>query len=148
MLEREVIQAVLRHQRPPDQTRLRRAWSFRLTREARDKLAEYYGTTDLETKLHNHIVELGGSNRPSAGGFFTDIGVSSVKDVFGVVWDRSVDRDIGIVVGCVLPEPTLRGYKFPDPLTCVVRRASQYAIRNTQYEKMWTNFSMTRGNIE
>jgi len=111
VLKREVIQAVLRHQRPPYVP-----WSFRLTREAWDKLTAYYGTTDLETELHNHIVELG-----SDIGIFTDIGDSKVKDVFGVVWDRSVDRDIGIVVGCVLPGSNppsagLRGYKFPDPL--------------------------------
>ena len=87
MLKREVIQAVLQHQRPPYVP-----WSFRVTKEARDKLTAYYGISDLEGKLQNHIVELG-----SDIGFFTDIGVSSVKDVFGVVWDRSVDRDIGIV---------------------------------------------------
>ena len=38
-----------------------------------------------------------------------------MRDVFGVVWDRSVDKDIGIVKGWVLPEPTLRGYEFPNP---------------------------------
>jgi uroporphyrinogen decarboxylase len=27
-----------------------------------------------------------------------------------------VDKDIGNVEGCVLPEPTLDGYRFPDPL--------------------------------
>jgi uroporphyrinogen decarboxylase len=32
------------------------------------------------------------------------------------VWDRSVDKDIGIVEKYVLPEPTLAGYEFPDPL--------------------------------
>jgi uroporphyrinogen decarboxylase len=35
--------------------------------------------------------------------------------VFGVTWDRTVDKDIGMVEGCVLPEPTLKGYRFPDP---------------------------------
>ena len=33
-----------------------------------------------------------------------------------MVWDRSIDHDIGNVEGCVLPEPTLAGYEFPDPL--------------------------------
>ncbi|MCK5802143.1 MAG: uroporphyrinogen-III decarboxylase-like protein, partial [Lentisphaeria bacterium] len=37
------------------------------------------------------------------------------RDVFGAVWNREVDRDIGIIEGCVLPEPTLDGYTFPDP---------------------------------
>jgi uroporphyrinogen decarboxylase len=33
-----------------------------------------------------------------------------------VVWDRSIDKDIGNVEGCVLDRPTLTGYDFPDPL--------------------------------
>jgi uroporphyrinogen decarboxylase len=61
--------------------------------------------------VDNHILELG-----SAIGFFDDIGNNRVRDVFGVVWDRSVDKDIGNVEGYVLPEPTLAGYTFPDPL--------------------------------
>ena len=140
MLKREVVLTVLRHQRPPYVP-----WSFRLTREARDKLTAYYGTKDLESELHNHIVELG-----SDIGFFTDIDDSRVKDVFGVVWDRSVDRDIGIVVGCVLPEPTLRGYKFPDPLDhrffdnipdllhCYGDRFSLYCLGFSLFERAWT----------
>jgi hypothetical protein len=52
----------------------------------------------------------------SAIGFFEDLGENRTRDVFGVVWDRSVDKDIGIVEGCVLPEPTLANYRFPDPL--------------------------------
>ena len=35
-------------------------------------------------------------------GFFTDLGNDRVQDVFGVVWDRSIDKDIGNVEGCVL----------------------------------------------
>jgi len=38
-----------------------------------------------------------------------------VRDVFGVVWDRSVDRDIGVVQGQVLAQPSLKGYTFPEP---------------------------------
>ena len=33
----------------------------------------------------------------SAIGFFEDLGADRVRDVFGVVWDRSIDKDIGNV---------------------------------------------------
>jgi len=66
---------------------------------------------DLEDALQNHLLKLG-----SDIGFFTDLGNNHVQDVFGVVWDRSIDKDIGSVDGCVLPEPTLQHYSFPDPL--------------------------------
>jgi uroporphyrinogen decarboxylase len=86
-------------------------WSIRFTQEAQEKIEQHYGTRDLQPILRNHLLELG-----SSIGFFEDLGNDRVRDVFGVIWDRSVDKDIGIVSGEVLPEPTLGGYQFPDPL--------------------------------
>jgi uroporphyrinogen decarboxylase len=86
-------------------------WSFGFTVEAKQKLQDHYGVQDLEGVLQNHLIKLG-----SDIGFFAHLGDDRVQDVFGVVWDRSLDKDIGIVEGCVLPEPTLQGYIFPDPL--------------------------------
>lgn len=105
MNKREVIHTVLEGKRPPYVP-----WSFGFTQEAEAKLQEYFGPADLENLLQNHLLGLG-----SGVGFFTDIGDNRVQDVFGVVWDRSVDKDIGQVVGYVLPEPTLKHYRFPDP---------------------------------
>jgi len=106
MSRREVIKTVLAGEKPPYVP-----WSFSFTHEAREKLEDHYGTDELEPVLQNHLLGLG-----NAVGFFADLGDDRVRDVFGVVWDRSVDRDIGVVSGCVLPEPTLDGYEFPDPL--------------------------------
>ena len=106
MTKREVIQCVLDGGCPPYVP-----WSCGFTKEAKDKLREYYAPLDWEDALQNHLLKLG-----SDIGFFTDLGHERVQDVFGVVWDRSVDKDIGNVEGCVLPEPTLKGYTFPDPL--------------------------------
>jgi uroporphyrinogen decarboxylase len=85
-------------------------WAFGFTQEAYSKLAEHYGTNDLEDTFQNHILTVADTY-----GFFTDVGQSRFRDIFGVVWDRSVDKDIGVVRGQVLPEPTLKGYAFPDP---------------------------------
>lgn len=63
------------------------------------------------TFLHNHLFLLGGADR-----LIEDLGHDRGRDFFGVVWDRSVDRDIGIVGNYRLPEPTLHGFTFPDPL--------------------------------
>ena len=79
--------------------------------EAAEKLVRHYGQPDLDALLQNHFVGLGG-----AVDFYVDIGNGRVRDVFGAVWDRSVDKDIGNVVEPVLCEPTLAGYEFPDPL--------------------------------
>ena len=104
--KREVIHSVLQGQKPPYVP-----WSCGFTKEARQKLETYFTHQDLEATLQNHLLKLG-----SDIGFFTDLGNDRVQDVFGVVWDRSIDKDIGNVVGSLLSEPTLAHYTFPDPL--------------------------------
>ncbi|MHC4403631.1 MAG: uroporphyrinogen decarboxylase family protein [Planctomycetota bacterium] len=106
MTKRDVVRLVLEGKRPPYVP-----WSMGFTLEAREKLREHYGSLDLEVPLENHLLRLG-----SDIGFFTPLDGHRVQDVFGVVWDRSIDKDIGNVEGCVLAEPTLRGYEFPDPV--------------------------------
>lgn len=106
MTKREIVKSVLDGERPPYVP-----WSFGFTQEARSRLQQHFGAVDLEDVLQNHLVKLG-----SDIGFFQDLGEDRFRDVFGVVWDRRVDKDIGIPEGCVLPEPTLAGYTFPDPL--------------------------------
>lgn len=86
-------------------------WHCGFTTEAAEKLRRHFARDDLELVLDNHFIKLG-----SDIGFFDELGADRFRDVFGVVWDRSVDKDIGIVRGRILPEPTLAGYEFPDPL--------------------------------
>jgi uroporphyrinogen decarboxylase len=120
-------------------------WHCNFTIEAAEKLRKHFGQDDLEQVLDNHFVKLGRDI-----GFFTDLGNDRFRDVFGVVWDRSVDKDIGIVEGCLLPEPTLRGYDFPDPLSSrffadIPEKLSRYGdcfrvfkIGFSLYERAWT----------
>lgn len=87
-------------------------WHCQFTREAREALCGHFGgETAAEEAVGNHLLELG-----SAIGFFDELGGDRFRDSFGVVWDRRVDKDIGNVESFVLPEPTLQGYSFPDPL--------------------------------
>ena len=106
MTKREVIHTVLEGRVPPYVP-----WSYGFTREARAKLQAHFAEIDLEVALQNHLLKLG-----SDIGFFTELENDRFQDVFGVVWDRSVDKDIGNIEGCLLPEPTLEHYTFPDPL--------------------------------
>jgi uroporphyrinogen decarboxylase len=140
MTKREVVRAVLEGRHPPYVP-----WQIGLTQEAREKLQEYYGQSDLDTVLHNHYLRLG-----SDIGFFKDLGSDRVQDVFGVVWDRSVDKDIGVVEDCILAEPTLAGYQFPDPLdprffANIPKRIEKFGDRFrvfqigfSLYERAWT----------
>lgn len=105
--KREVVRDVFAGKRPPYVP-----WHYQFTAEAWGTLVSHFGDADAaEQAVDNHILELG-----SPIGFFEDLGGDRVRDVFGVIWNRSVDRDIGIVENCLLPEPTLAGYSFPEPL--------------------------------
>ena len=140
MSKREVVRQALEGENPPYVP-----WAFGFTVEAARKLAQYYGTANLEDVLENHVLGLG-----NGIGFFDDIGNDRFRDVFGVVWNRSVDKDIGVVEGCVLPEPTLAGYSLPNPedprfFADIPRSIAQYgdryrvfAIGFSLYERAWT----------
>ena len=106
MTKSEVIKMVLDGQKPPYVP-----WSFKFTEEPKLMLQQHYGVTDLDEVLGNHILQLG-----SDIGFFEDLGNNQFQDVFKVIWDRSIDKDIGDAKGIVHHEPTLEGYQFPNPL--------------------------------
>jgi len=140
MNKRDVIRRVLDGQPPPYVP-----WSLSFTYEAYEKLRQHYGSQELQDVLQDHLLSLG-----NGIGFFTDLGGDCVQDVFGVVWDRSVDKDIGVVRGLVLPEPTLRGYTLPDPLdrrffedipgklAVYGDRFRVFSIGFSLYERAWT----------
>jgi uroporphyrinogen decarboxylase len=74
-------------------------------------LQDHYKTEDLDNVIYNHILLLGNDY-----GFFDRIGENLYRDVFGAVWDRSIDKDIGNITGSIIESPTLKNYTFPDPL--------------------------------
>jgi len=140
MTKREVVRRAIEWQPVPYVP-----WSFGFTVEAREKLVEHYGADNLEPSLQNHFVNLG-----AEVGFFEDLGNDRVRDAFGVIWDRSIDKDIGNVANCMLPEPTLRDYDFPDPvapryfadipgkLETHGDRFRRFSVGFSLYERAWT----------
>jgi len=140
MTPREIVKETIAFRRPPYVP-----WSFRFTLEAREKLEKYFGTKDIDPFVKDHLLELG-----SGIGFFECVGPDRYRDVFGVMWNRSIDKDIGNVEGQVLPEPTLKGYQFPDPLDSrffadIPDRIERYADRYrvfclgfSLFERAWT----------
>jgi uroporphyrinogen decarboxylase len=146
MNKRDVVLQVLRGE-PPAYV----PWQFSFTHEAAETLKHHYHTENLDTAVGNHFAGFG-----SGVGFFTDLGHDHLQDVFGVVWDRSVDKDIGVVVEAPLKTTTLQGYPFPDPLDSryfdgMVQGVQQeqerfrvYSIGFSLWERAWT----LRGGID
>ncbi|MHC4572757.1 MAG: uroporphyrinogen decarboxylase family protein [Planctomycetota bacterium] len=120
-------------------------WACYFTVEAAEKLRKHFGQDDLDRVLDNHFVTLGDDV-----GFFTDLGNNRFRDVFGVVWDRTIDKDIGNVEGCVLAEPTLKRYELFNPLDRrffddIPEKLARYGdcfriytIGFSLYERAWT----------
>jgi uroporphyrinogen decarboxylase len=140
MTKREIIHAVLAGQVPPYVP-----WSCGFTKEARAKLQPHFAPVELEVALQNHILKLG-----SDIGFFSNLGNDRLQDVFGVIWDRSIDKDIGNVESYMLSGPTLEHYTFPNPLdqrffADIPERITKYGDRFrvfqigfSLYERAWT----------
>lgn len=120
-------------------------WNINFTIPATEKLQAHYPGQDLEEVVQNHMVNVGYDIY-----FYHDLSGDCVQDVFGVVWDRSIDKDIGVVKGQVLAQPTLKGYSFPDPLAPYVfaevshkleKYGDQFRIFGigfSLYERAWT----------
>ncbi len=140
MTKREVVKIALEHKKPPYVP-----WHFGFTVEAKQKLMDHFGIDDIMDITDNHFLVLGDEI-----GFFEDIGNNRFRDIFDVIWDRTIDKDIGNVEGQVLSQPTLKGYPFPDPLaeriykdipTLIDRYPDRFRIFDigfSLYERAWT----------
>jgi len=100
---RERMLTALAHQQP-DVT----PWQIDLTSDAREATARYLCDDEFESKIGNHFVGM-------EDGWSDDVGHGRWRDNFGVVWNRTIDRDIGNVETLLLPEPDVRLYRFPRP---------------------------------
>ena len=86
-------------------------WQVDFTHQQLEKMVRHTGDPDFADHVGNHIEsayysgnleEL--SDRP---GFF--------QDDFGVLWNRNgADKDIGMIVGAVIPEPDVSLIRMPD----------------------------------
>ncbi|MBN1457985.1 MAG: uroporphyrinogen-III decarboxylase-like protein [Armatimonadetes bacterium] len=139
MDKRSLIKLIFDGGRPPYVP-----WNFSFTIPARDRLLSHFGDVDLEALLDNHFVMLGDEI-----GFFEEVGPDLFRDGFGVVWDRSIDKDIGNVRDPILVRPSLAGYSFPDPTAArffesIEPLSSKYpdrfrvfAVGFSLYERAW-----------
>lgn len=140
MTDREIIRSVYTGKKPPYVP-----WDIGFTIPARLKLTEYYGTDDLDPLLQNHVLHLG-----SDIGHFENLGNDLFRDIFGVIWDRSIDKDIGVVADYVLPEANLAEYEFPDPcgesfyeniqrqISSAPYKFRVYSVGFSLFERAWT----------
>jgi uroporphyrinogen decarboxylase len=153
MTKRDVVISALKFQRPPYVP-----WSVSLTQDCHARLAAHLGRTDppspigatagegIEAWLDNHLLGVGEGNVRGAsrqGDYVTD--------VYGVTWDRTVDRDIGTPCDWPIKHPAdLAKYRWPDAddpawyagprekLAAHRDRLGYYSLGFSLFERAWT----------
>ena len=106
MNNRERVLATLNHEQPDSVP-----YSIAFTQPAHAKMAAYYGDPDFASKLHNCLTVQ--SCAPVGG--WQEVETDIWEDQFGVLWDRTIDKDIGTVCNRLVAPANLRDYVFPDP---------------------------------
>ncbi len=135
---RDRVLTALRHE-TPDVT----PWQINLTADARDQTAHYLGDAEFVAKIGNHMASYG-------DGWFREVRAGYWVDQFGIVWNRTIDRDIGNVEEYLLPEPDLSLYEFPEPNLTRNARGLEALVRDhpdrftvaelgfSMFERAWT----------
>ncbi|HEY3397971.1 MAG TPA: uroporphyrinogen decarboxylase family protein [Armatimonadota bacterium] len=133
MTKRQRVTAALRHKQPD-----LCPWSLSFTRGAQEKMVAYTGDPDFVAKIGNHV----GGFSPRLPHVEVEPGIWA--DEWGARWDRTVDADIGTLVGHVFPEPRLGDWTPPDPHD--PRRwatvAADLAAQGDQFLVMSVGFSL------
>lgn len=101
---RERVWQSIRHHQPD-----KIPWHIGCTTPTRLKLEQYYGTSDLDTALDQHIVKYR-TRLPNV-----ELRPNFVRDEFGVVWNRTIDKDIGVPAEYLLRDRPLHDFSFPNP---------------------------------
>ncbi len=102
-------------------------YDLQFTADARRKMVDFYGDAGFEKKLGGCLTIARVSTR-------REVGPDLWEDEFGVLWDRSRDRDIGIPANRLITAETLPAYRMPasdDPLLCAEVETAVHARHDT-----------------
>ena len=140
MTPRQVVVRALQFRAPPYVP-----WAWNMTQPCAERLRRHLGAGDLADFIGSHFLDVG-----SAVGRFQPIGHDHVRDAYGVVWDRRVDRDIGVPVDWPIRRPEdLDAYRWPDLAddhwAAIEQRLAhgkhlfrRYALGFSLFERAWT----------
>lgn len=106
MTNRDYVLAALQHQQPG-----KVPFDVGFTQACHEKMAEYYGDDQFAEKLDNCLSYLS----IEVPGGWREVAPDIWEDEFGVQWNRSIDKDIGVVCNRMVTPENLEEYVFPDP---------------------------------
>ena len=103
---RERVKLALSH-RQPDKT----PYHIEFTKLMHERMVQYCGDPNFDDKIGNHLTIL--RAEPPDGRVEVRPGIW--RDQFGVHWNRTVDKDIGIVMEYLVTPANLNEFRLPDP---------------------------------
>ena len=107
MTIRERVLASFNHQQPD-----KIPYDIQLTKPAHDRMADYLVDQDFASKLGNCFTWL----RPHPENKrYIQIEPNIWEDEFGVLWDKSIDKDIGIPINQLITPERFADFQWPDP---------------------------------
>ena len=146
MTKRDVIIEAISFRPPPYVP-----WAWDMTIECAERCRKYLGTDELSGFIESHFLDLGAQI-----GRWEKVDDDHVRDIYGVVWDRSVDKDIGTPTEWPIKKPEdLADYEWPDmnndslyesiPAEIAARPDlfSRYMLGFSLYERAWTMRGLT-----
>ncbi len=137
---RDRVWQAIRHEQPDAVP-----YQINLTQPARAKLFAHYGTHELDDLLGNHIARYKSRLEYEP---LSEPGMA--VDEWGVVWNKTVDKDIGVPSNRVLAERDLGGLLVPDPLdprryaglpaffSANLFRFRLFSVSFSLFERAWT----------
>ena len=121
-------------------------WAFDLTILCQRRLREYLGSDDLDSFLGSHFLDMG-----EDAWRFGKVDETHVRDLYGVLWDRTIDKDIGTPCEWPIHSPAdLATYRWPDAtnpawydylpglMASHPDLFSRYRVGFSLYERAWT----------
>jgi uroporphyrinogen decarboxylase len=117
-----------------------------LTQKAHQNMVEFYRDPGFASKLGNCLTWLG--CEPANG--WKELEPDIWEDQFGVQWDRTIDKDIGVVRNQLVTPENLGDYPFPDPdepsrytpyENVLGQKENRFVLVNfdfTLFERAWT----------
>ena len=118
-------------------------YNITFTKPMAEKMAAYFDDVNFVDKMNNHFYTSSLWN-------FTKVKKDIYRDEAGVLWDQSLDKDIGVVCNRLVPSVENRIYRLPRPDMAHVRsglseleekkgdKFGLFDIGLTLYERSWT----------
>ena len=86
-------------------------YNIEFTINAHEKMSNYYDGKYFTNNLGNFLFVL----RAEPENSFIEIAPNIFRDYFGVEWNRTVDKDIGVVCNTLVNKDNVKDFTFPEP---------------------------------